>query len=93
MADALGLPAEIPRLDLSNFMHGHPLATRYLIQALLHADEAGRKDLLSGRMPFDGDTETVYTSAWRDIASDVDAMDVLGFIARAEAPMDCGCWP
>ncbi|PBI97909.1 hypothetical protein BSF40_60590 [Pseudomonas sp. ACN5] len=88
MADALGLPAEIPRLDLSNLTHGHPLATRYLIQALLHADEAGRKHLLSGGMPFDGDIETVYTAAWRDIASDVDAMDVLGFIARAEAPMD-----
>lgn len=88
MADALGLPAEIPRLDLSNLTHGHPLATRYLIQALLHADKAGRKHLLSGGMPFDGDIETVYTAAWREIASDSDAMDVLGFIARAEAPMD-----
>ncbi|WP_354519369.1 ATP-binding protein [Lysobacter enzymogenes] len=88
MADALGLPANIPRLDLSNLTHGHPLATRYLIQALLHADEAGRKQLFSGGMPFDGDIETVYTAAWREIASDVDAMDVLGFIARAEAPMD-----
>lgn len=88
MADSLGLPAEIPRLDLSNLTHGHPLATRYLIQALLHADEGGRKHLLSGGMPFDGDIETVYTAAWREIASDVDAMDVLGFIARAEAPMD-----
>jgi|GEM_PF-476532 len=88
MADALGMPAEIPRLDLSNLTHGHPLATRYLIQALLHADEAGRKHLLGGGMPFDGDIETVYTAAWREIASDVDAMDVLGFVARAEAPMD-----
>jgi hypothetical protein len=88
MAEALGLPVEIPRLDLSNLTHGHPLATRYLIQALLHADEAGRKYLLSGGMPFDDDIETVYTAAWREIASDVDAMDVLGFIARAEAPMD-----
>lgn len=88
MAVALGLPAEIPRLDLRNLTHGHPLATRYLIQALLHADGAGRKHLLSGGMPFDGDIETVYTAAWREIASDVDAMDVLGFIARAEAPMD-----
>lgn len=88
MADALGLPADISRLELSKLTHGHPLATRYLIQALLHADEAGRKHLLSGGMPFDGDIETVYTAAWREIASDSDAMDVLGFIARAEAPMD-----
>lgn len=88
MADALGLPADIPRLELSKLTHGHPLATRYLIQALLHADAAGRKYLLSGGMPFDGDIETVYTAAWREIASDGDAMDVLGFIARAEAPLD-----
>lgn len=87
MADALGLHAEIPRLELSNLTHGHPLATRYLIQALLHADDAGRRRLLGGGMQFDGDIETVYTAAWREIASDSDAMDVLAFIARAEAPM------
>lgn len=88
MADALGLPIEIPRLDLSNLTHGHPLATRYLIEALLHADDATRKHVLGGGMPFDGDIETVYSAAWHEIASDVDAMDVLGFLARAEAPMD-----
>lgn len=88
MADALDLPANIPRLELSKLTHGHPLATRYLIQALLQANEAGRKYLLSGGMPFDGDIETVYNAAWREIASDSDAMDVLGFIARAEAPID-----
>lgn len=87
MADALGLDITISRLDVTNLSHGHPLATRYLIQALLHADEAGRKHLLAGGMEFDGDIESVYTSAWREIASDSDAMDVLGFVARAEAPM------
>lgn len=87
MADALGLHPAISRLDLSNLSHGHPLATRYLIQALLHTDDAGRKHLLTGGMAFDGDIESVYASAWREIAGDSDAMDVLGFIARAEAPM------
>ncbi len=87
MADALGLDPAIPRLDVSNLSHGYPLATRYLIQALLHADDAGRKHLLAGGMAFDGDIESVYASAWREIAGDSDAMDVLGFIARAEAPM------
>ena len=87
MADALGLDPEISRLDVSNLSHGHPLATRYLIQALLHADDEGRKHLLDGGMAFDGDIESVYTSAWREIASDSDAQNVLGFIARAEAPM------
>jgi hypothetical protein len=87
MADALCLDPAISRLDVSNLSHGHPLATRYLIQALLDADNADRKHLLAGGMAFDGDIESVYTSAWRDIAGDSDAMDVLGFIARAEAPM------
>ncbi|MBE2967033.1 ATP-binding protein [Burkholderia cepacia] len=87
MADALGLDPEISRLAVINLSHGHPLATRYLIQALLHADDVGRKHLLAGGMAFDGDIESVYTSAWREIAGDSDAMDVLGFIARAEAPI------
>jgi tetratricopeptide (TPR) repeat protein len=87
MADALGLDPEVSRLDVSNLSHGHPLATRYLIQALLHADDLGRTHLLAGGIAFDGDIESVYTSAWREIAGDSDAMDVLGFIARTEAPM------
>lgn len=87
MADALALDPAISRLDVSDLSHGHPLATRYLIQALLRADDEGRKHLLAGGMAFDGDIESVYTSAWREIAGDSDAMDVLGFIARAEAPM------
>lgn len=87
MADALGLDPAISRLDVINLSHGHPLATRYLIQALLNADNVGRKQLLAGGMAFDGDIESVYTSAWREIAGDNDAMDVLGFIARAEAPI------
>ncbi|MFP3616155.1 hypothetical protein SB778_39645, partial [Paraburkholderia sp. SIMBA_050] len=52
MADALGLEPEISRLAVSNLSHGHPLATRYLIQALLHADDVGRKHLLAGGMAF-----------------------------------------
>jgi hypothetical protein len=88
MADAFGLDPAISRLDVSDLSQGHPLATRYLIQALLHADDAGRKHLLAGGMAFDGDIESVYTSAWREIGNDSDAMDVLGHIARAEAPIE-----
>ncbi len=87
MADAFGLDQGISRLEVSKLSRGYPLATRYLIQALLNADESERKRLLDGGMSFDGDIETVYTSAWREIADDRDAMDVLGFIARAEAPL------
>jgi hypothetical protein len=87
MADALGLDPAISRQRLNELSHWHPLATRYLIQALLSADESARAHLLAGGLAFDGDIESVYASAWREIANDSDAMHVLGFIARAEAPM------
>lgn len=87
MADLLGLDPTISRTRLNELSHGHPLATRYLIQALLRADQAARAILLAGGMAFDGDIESVYASAWREIADDPDAMHVLGFISRAEAPM------
>lgn len=87
MADSLDLDPTISRPRLYELSHGHPLATRYLIHALLSADEAERVHLLAGGMEFNGDIELVYASAWREIANDPDAMDVLGFIARAEAPM------
>lgn len=87
MTDALGLDPAISRQRLNELSHGHPLATRYLIQALLRADVAARTHLLAGGLAFDGDIESVYASAWREIANDPDAMHVLGFIARAEAPI------
>lgn len=87
MAEALGLDPAVSRQRLNELSRGHPLATRYLIQALLRTDEPARALLLAGGMAFDGDIESVYASAWREIANDPDAMHVLGFIARAEAPM------
>lgn len=87
MADALGLNPSVSRKRLNELSHGHPLATRYLIQALLGASEQDRANLLAGGMEFDGDIESVYASAWREITNDSDAMHVLGFIARAEAPI------
>ncbi|WP_026284329.1 ATP-binding protein [Variovorax paradoxus] len=87
MADALGLDPHIPRVRLHELSHGHPLASRYLIQALLRADGARRAHVLAGGMEFDGDIESVYEAAWREIANDRDATDVLGYIARAEAPI------
>ncbi|HDZ2017438.1 TPA: hypothetical protein RRY51_005328, partial [Klebsiella pneumoniae] len=59
----------------------------YLIKALLSADEQDTSCILAGGMEFNGDIESVYASAWREIANDPDVMHVLGFIARIEAPM------
>lgn len=87
MADTLGLDPSVSRQRLNELSHGHPLATRYLIQALLRANEIERTHLLAGGMDFNGDIESVYASAWREIANDLDAILVLGFIARVEAPI------
>ena len=87
IADALNLDPAIPRLRLYELSHGHPLATRYLIQALMGADESLRTRLLEGGLEYGENIDTVYASAWREINSDPEAMHTLAFIARAEAPM------
>ncbi|BDU76851.1 P-loop NTPase family protein [Mesoterricola sediminis] len=87
MADAFGLGPGLSRERLFALCHGHPLVTRYLIEALLGADSERQEALLKGEFDFEGDIETVYASAWRDINDDSDARDVLGYIARAEGPI------
>lgn len=84
MADLLALDPAISRDRVFQLSHGHPLVTRYLIEALRDADVQAREALLAGAMTFAGDIETVYESAWRGIQDDEDARDVLGYIARAE---------
>ena len=87
MADAFGLAPDLPREKVFDLCHGHPLVARYLIQALREANAARQEVLLSGEFTFEGDIETVYKSAWREIKDDPDASDVLGYIARAEGPI------
>jgi hypothetical protein len=87
MADALNLDPAISRRRLYERSHGHPLATRYLIQALLAADDSMRTLLFEGGREYGEDIDSVYASAWREISSDLQAMHALAFIARAEAPM------
>lgn len=87
VADLLGLDAGIDRDCVFKVSLGHPLVTRYLIEALRDADETTRDTLLSDAMTFDGDIETVYESAWRDIQEDEQAQAVLDYLARAEGAM------
>ncbi len=87
MADLLGLDGSIDRDGVFRLSKGHPLVTRYLIEALREADEIARDELLAGSMQFDGDIEAVYDSAWRSIRDDEQARDVLDYLARAEGPM------
>ena len=87
MADLLSLDASIDRDSVFDLSKGHPLVTRYLIEALRDADATTRDELLAGSMRFNGDIETVYESAWRGIRNDEQARDVLDYLARAEGPM------
>jgi len=88
MADLLKLDASIPRERLFEISRGHPLVARYLIESLRDADETRRATILAGSMPFEGDLEALYQSAWRDIRDDEQACSVLGYIARAEGSID-----
>jgi hypothetical protein len=87
MADSLGLAPVVPRDQLYDVCRGHPLVSRYLIEALLIADETERTRLLNGGFTFAGDVEQVYASAWRGVENHPDAVDVLFYLARAEGPM------
>ncbi|HET7562815.1 MAG TPA: hypothetical protein VFJ87_10615 [Rhodanobacteraceae bacterium] len=91
MADAMGLPETISRTRLRELAQGHPLATHYLIEALLAAkDEVERASILDGGFEYSGDVEALYTSALRGLDDDQEIMDILGLIARSEAPLDLG---
>jgi hypothetical protein len=87
ITDALGLNAEVSRERIFEVCRGHPLVTRYLVEALLAADTAGREALLAGDFKFENDIESVYTSAWRGINDDADASAVMAYIAHAEGPI------
>jgi hypothetical protein len=89
MADAMGLPESAPRSRLRELAHGHPLATHYLIQALLSAEnEQARNSILENGFEYSGDIEAYYASALRELVDDDEVMDILSLVALAEAPLD-----
>jgi hypothetical protein len=89
MADALGLPGSVSRSRVRELAQGHPLATHYLLQALLAApDEAARDRLLSEGFDYAGDIDALYATALHGLETDSEVLDILGLVARAEAPLD-----
>ncbi|MGF6806040.1 tetratricopeptide (TPR) repeat protein [Paraburkholderia sp. Clong3] len=87
MTDAYSLDPDVSRDRIFALGHGQPLVTRYLIEALRNSDSAQRERLLDGEFTFEGDIESIYASAWREISDDAEARDVMSFIARAEGPI------
>lgn len=89
MADAMGLSESVPRSRLRELAHGHPLATHYLIQALLLVEsEQARNSILEDGFEYAEDIEAYYASALRGLVDDDEVMDILGLVALAEAPLD-----
>jgi hypothetical protein len=89
MTDALGLPPSVSRSRVRELAQGHPLATHYLLQALLAApDEAARDRLLSQGFDYAGDIDALYATALLGLEADSEVLDILGLVARAEAPLD-----
>lgn len=87
IADQLGLAPDVDRTKVFELTRGHPLVTRYLVEALKSAGPQAKKELLAGALQFDGDIESVYKAAWRDVEHDEAACEVLAYIARSEAPL------
>lgn len=89
IADVMGLPESVPRRRLRELAHGHPLATHYLIQALLSAESEQVRDfILKDGFEYGGDIEAHYASALRGLIDDNEVMDILRLVALAEAPLD-----
>lgn len=87
MTEAFGLDSDVPREQIFELSLGHPLVTRYLLEALRDADATRRESLLAGEFTFAGDIEVVYESAWFAIKDDDAAREVMGYIAHAEGPI------
>lgn len=85
MADLSGLPSDCDRGTIFDRSQGHPLSTRYVIEALsaLHSPEERRAWLIDGPA-YGGDVEAFYARAWHDLENDQKAKDVLSYVALAE---------
>lgn len=88
-ADDAGLDADIDRGEIYKLSQGHPLAARYLIEALkASTSEQSRNEILKGKFDYQGDIGRVYDAAWRDIDADDEVRRVLAFVARVEGSIE-----
>ncbi|MFL0670456.1 MAG: ATP-binding protein [Erythrobacter sp.] len=87
MKDAFALGDEIDASKIFELGGGHPLATRYLLERLAGASREDRERLLADTVPFGGDLEAVYESAWRGVGaqnSSGSLHQVLALLAQVE---------
>lgn len=87
IAEGMGLPADISRIDLYAITKGHPLVSRYLIEKLINSGPSERTELLRGQHGFGGELEDVYAATWRGVEQAENSEQVkrvLSLIAFAE---------
>lgn len=88
LVDASGIDVKEYGEKIYALSKGHPLAARYVIEALKGATtEAERRKLLDGEIVYDGDIKRIYDAAWKDVSSDPQVRKVLAYVARSEGPI------
>lgn len=88
LAAAVGLAGDPDAEALFERGQGHPLSTRYLLQALAtQPDPEDRKAWLAAAPAYAGDVETFYASAWDALRDATDARKALSYIALADGPL------
>ncbi len=85
LAAACGVPADVDRVELYERCAGHPLSARYIIRGLLAANTStARREWLRRGPAYGDDVEAVYSRAWRELDSNIDAQRALAYLALVE---------
>ncbi len=88
IAELAHLPADVPVDAVFEKSKGHPLATRYVIDNLVHIPSAGqRKKWLLEGPEYGGDIDVFYSRAWSELSKSGEALQGIQYLALVEAPI------
>jgi len=88
IAELANLPADVPVGAVFDKSKGHPLATRYVIDNLMHIPSAEqRKTWLVEGPEYGGDIDVFYNRAWSELCKSHEATQGMQYLALVEAPI------
>jgi len=88
IAELAHLPADVPVDAVFEKSKGHPLATRYVIDSLIHIPSADqRKKWLVEGPEYGGDIDVFYNRAWLELSKSREATQGIQYLALIEAPI------
>lgn len=88
MANIAGLSRNVDREELYTACSGHPLTTRYFIEALAgEIDDAESSRILSLESGLGHTLQDIYERVWQGVGVDRGAKDALAVLARAEGSL------